>query len=271
MSSKTKIQWCDSTANPTMGCDGCPLWVPEKGIKICYAGSDHERKDGKVKGFSPRFEILTFWPGRMTKAAGWRDLRGSARPDKPWLDGMPRMIFVSDMSDALSAAVSFEYLEAEIIDNVTSPKGRRHAWLWLSKRPARMAKFSGWLGEHGRAWPDNLWAGTSIINKPMLAGIDHLARVGGDTTTRFLSVEPQWEDLDIDVSPVDWVIHGGESPKNPRPFRIEWAEDLRARCRESGKPYFLKQLGGSVVHGDRTLELRDRHGGDWSEWQVNLA
>ena len=26
MSAKTKIQWCDSTANPTMGCDGCELW-----------------------------------------------------------------------------------------------------------------------------------------------------------------------------------------------------------------------------------------------------
>ena len=26
MSVKTKIQWCDSTVNPTMGCDGCELW-----------------------------------------------------------------------------------------------------------------------------------------------------------------------------------------------------------------------------------------------------
>ena len=22
----TKIQWCDSTVNPVMGCDGCELW-----------------------------------------------------------------------------------------------------------------------------------------------------------------------------------------------------------------------------------------------------
>ena len=27
MSVKTKIQWCDSTVNPTMGCDGCEIWV----------------------------------------------------------------------------------------------------------------------------------------------------------------------------------------------------------------------------------------------------
>jgi hypothetical protein len=26
MSQKTKIQWCDSTINPTMGCSGCELF-----------------------------------------------------------------------------------------------------------------------------------------------------------------------------------------------------------------------------------------------------
>ncbi len=26
MSDHTKIQWCDSTCNPVMGCEGCPLW-----------------------------------------------------------------------------------------------------------------------------------------------------------------------------------------------------------------------------------------------------
>jgi hypothetical protein len=26
MSKKTKIQWCDGTVNPVMGCDGCELW-----------------------------------------------------------------------------------------------------------------------------------------------------------------------------------------------------------------------------------------------------
>ena len=26
MANKTPIQWCDSTVNPAMGCDGCELW-----------------------------------------------------------------------------------------------------------------------------------------------------------------------------------------------------------------------------------------------------
>ncbi len=26
MGLKTNIEWCDSTVNPTTGCDGCELW-----------------------------------------------------------------------------------------------------------------------------------------------------------------------------------------------------------------------------------------------------
>ena len=51
--------------------------------------------------------------GRMAEAAGWSDLSGTRRKDKPWLEGMPRLIFVSDMSDALSNSVPFPYLRDE--------------------------------------------------------------------------------------------------------------------------------------------------------------
>ena len=44
MSQWSGVEWCDSSANPVMGCDGCELWVPEKGIKICYAGTLHEMR-----------------------------------------------------------------------------------------------------------------------------------------------------------------------------------------------------------------------------------
>jgi protein gp37 len=46
----TKIQWCDSTCNPTMGCDGCELWAGA--VKRCYAGTLHRLRGGR-KGFSP--------------------------------------------------------------------------------------------------------------------------------------------------------------------------------------------------------------------------
>src|SRR5207253_3474022 len=123
MSIATKIQWVDSTCNPTMGCEGCELWNPKTGVKKCYAGTLHTRFGGVTKGYSPTFEQLTLWPGRMTQAATWPDLTGTTRRDKPWLDGLPRLIFVSDMSDALSSVVSFDFLEEEIVRAVTSPNG----------------------------------------------------------------------------------------------------------------------------------------------------
>src|SRR5207249_602859 len=111
--------------------------------------------------YSPTFEELTFWPGRMAQAARWSDLTGSARKDKPWLDGLPRLIFVSDMSDALSAAVPFEFLEEQVTRIAISASGQRHQWLWLTKRPDRMAQFCELLKVKGVRWPANLWAGTS--------------------------------------------------------------------------------------------------------------
>ncbi len=266
MSDTTKIQWCDSTINPTMGCDGCELWTMK--VKKCYAGAMHVRRAGKTKGFSPTFEELTFWPGRMARAVRWRDLDGASRDDKPWLDGLPRLIFVSDMSDALSSSVSFEYLRDEIIANVVTPEGRRHRWLWLTKRTNRMARFSEALKDQGIAWPDNLWAGTSITTRATTNRIRDLLRVGDHDTTRFLSVEPQYEPLPLSgwLPRLDWVIQGGESGPGSRPFHLEWALDLHRQCKDAEVPYFLKQLGTTVFSQGERIRLADHHGGDWAEW-----
>jgi protein gp37 len=270
MSTVTKIQWCDSTCNPTMGCEGCELWTPK--VKKCYAGLLHVRFGGVTKGYSPTFEELTFWPGRMAEAARWPDLAGKPRKDKPWLDGLPRLIFVSDMSDALSAGVPFEFLEGEVVRTVTSPSGQRHQWLWLSKRPDRMAQFSDRLKEKGIQWPENLWAGTSITTQGTTSRIKHLLRVGGESNIRFLSVEPQHEDINLGewLPRLDWIIQGGESGRGAAPFSLEWALRLIRQCREAGVGYFLKQLGSTVLYQGKRLQFRDGHAGDWSAWPEEL-
>lgn len=270
MSAKTKIQWCDSTCNPTMGCEGCELWSATR--KSCYAGMLHTRFGGVTPGYAPSFEQVAEFPGRMAKAAAWADLRGNKRKDKPWLDGLPRLIFVSDMSDAFSASVSFEFLKSEVISNVTSDLGNRHHWLWLTKRPELMAEFARWLKGHGRKWPENLWAGTSITTQATTTRIKSLVKVGDDTTLRFLSVEPQIEDIDLSawLPRLDWVIQGGESGCKARTFDLSWARLLIERCRLHGVPYFLKQLGPVVQDRAKRLKFEDAHAGDWSEWPESL-
>jgi protein gp37 len=268
MSIATKIQWCDSTCNPTMGCEGCELWNPKTGERSCYAGLLHIRYGGVTKGYSPTFEELTYWPGRMAQAARWADLTGTARQDKPWLDGLPRLIFVSDMSDALSAEVPFDFLEHEVISVVASPGGQRHQWLWLTKRPERMAQFSSLLKAKGIGWPKNLWAGTSITTQATTSRIKSLLVVGDESTVRFLSVEPQRETIALGewLPRLDWVIHGGESGRGARAFQLEWALDLRGQCKGAGVAYFLKQLGSTVFSEGQRLGFRDGHAGDWAEW-----
>lgn len=266
MSASTPIQWCDSTVNPIMGCDGCELW--SRTVKKCYAGKLHVQRGGRNPGYAPNFEQVTRFPGRMKAAAKAPDLTGRARLLKPWLDGSPRLIFVSDMGDALSASVPFYYLQAEIVATATTPQGRRHRWLWLTKRPDRMAKFSNWLVRLGISWPTNLWAGTSVTMQKKVDRARHLLDVGDDRTVRFLSVEPQWEPIEFGslLGEVDWAIQGGESGAGAEPFDMAWARELRTQCRKAGTPYFLKQFGAHVIDRGKRAKLQDGHGGDWNEW-----
>jgi protein gp37 len=232
----------------------------------------HTRFGGTNPGYAPRFDKLKLFPGRMAGAAAWSDLSRKKRKVKPWLDDMPRMIFVSDMSDALSKRVSFSFLRREIVSVAASELGQRHIWLWLTKRPQRMAEFSAWLKERGVAWPGNLWVGTSIMSSASRGRIRQLAKVGDDRTYRFLSVEPQIESIDLSKSlrRIDWVIQGGESGQKARPFDIQWARDVRDLCREQEVPYFLKQLGSNVHRNGKRIDFEDNHASDWAEWPKDL-
>jgi protein gp37 len=286
MSKNTSIQWCDSTINPVMGCSGCELWTEDR--HTCYAGQLHLRRTTS-KGFAPNFLTPKLFPGRMAEAAKWSDLTGCKRLDKPWLDGLPRLIFVSDMGDALSekdaidgdnepvegGAVPFAFLKSEIVDVARSEKGCRHYWLWLTKRPNRLVQFDRWLGEsHGIEIPSNIWLGTSVTGPKTLNRIEQLRKVGAKDTIRFLSVEPLWEAITLTdrLDGVSWVILGGESSQGIRAeeFKTEWAEQLLSECRQAKTAFFLKQLGSQPTQNDQRLVLADRHGGEWSHWPHHL-
>jgi len=78
MAEKTEIQYCDSTLNLQMGCDGCELWEP-KGVQTCYAGRIIEEYAGHP-GFPASFSQPKIFPDRMATALKWRDLTFTDRP-----------------------------------------------------------------------------------------------------------------------------------------------------------------------------------------------
>jgi protein gp37 len=272
MSKFTKIQWCDSTLNPTMGCNGCELWGPAVD-KVCYAGILHQRFKGKTKGYSPTFDEITLWPGRMANAvAAWSDLSGCQRLEKPWIPkSSPRLVFLSDMSDSFSREVTFEYLYKEIITPARSAEGRRHKYLWLTKRPGRMAEFSEFLERKG-GWPENIWPGTSITSTSTTGRIASLLEVRAKNF--FVSLEPQRgriNGLEHYLPKLDWLIQGGESGTAAVPFDLAWARELVEICTGPKMPaYFLKQLGRCPIENGRILKLKDSHGGSWDEWPADI-
>lgn len=80
---------------------------------------------------------------------------------------------------------------------------------------------------------------------------------------------------------LDWVVVGGESGPGARPFNIQWARSIVSQCKEAGMPVFVKQLGAKPECNDPDpdsgeppywglIELRDRKGGDPSEWPADL-
>ena len=243
----------------------------------CYAAKLHLNKGcslvnpgrGVNSGYAPFFERVTRFEGRVSKMAGRRDLLGVHDPDKPWLDGMPRLVFVSDMGDAFSRESDFAFLEEEVVGPIRSPEGRRHFWLWLTKRPDRMAKF----GERIGGLPDNVCAMSTVTCPDKLFRVAQLRAV--PSAIRGLSLEPLWERIspkDLKLKGISWVIVGGESGRRDfvRPFDLSWARELRDHCREQGVAFFLKQLGQKPVSEEEELKLRDSHGGDWAEWPRNL-
>ena len=270
MGIKTKIEWCDSSTNIQMGCDGCELWNPKAGIKHCYAGTLTERWGGKNKGWPVSFDQPTTFPHRLETALNWPDLTGTERPDKPWLNGYPRLIFLNDMGDTFTESLTLDWLDPYIPEMSESP----HIFQVLTKRPGRMLKYFSQLGYI----PDNFWLMTSITTQATVKRIAPLLKLKtiNPKVVLGLSVEPLLGPIDltrvgwpglkthrVDVlrggfwgmsgfvnhsdfpGTIDWIVVGGESGAKARPMNIHWATDIVEQYQAAGAKVFVKQLGSN--------------------------
>jgi protein gp37 len=282
MGQRTNIEWCDSTVNPTTGCDGCELWGPS--IRTCYAGNLHETRLAKSQPslYAANFQEVRLAPGRMMQAARWPDLNGKERPEKPWLNGLPRLIFVGDMGDFLSRAVPDEYLINEVFGAIRTWEGQRHFWLLLTKQIHRLAKISVRIG----GLPDNCMAMTTITTQHTAeARITGLLEV--ECRWRGISVEPLLEPIDLTergrglycescltrsthwcADPVyHWVIVGGESGAYARPTSADWIREIVEQCADANVPRFVKQLGANWA---KQANASNKKGGNPTEWPSDL-
>lgn len=305
----TPIEWPDSTLNLQMGCDGCELWIPKKGIKKCYAGNQTERYAGHSKGYPLAFDKPELFLYRLLAAMKWPDLTGTKRDGltndqghmpKPWLNGLPRGIFLNDMGDTFTRGLPLEWLDTPhkdlnghtALDLLLRMKA---IIMLLTKRPDRMRRFF-----LNRRVPDNFILMTSVTSRATMNRISQLLQI--NAKWHGISFEPVWGDIDIrnflqfdgrrarclkcgstakpagqccsdpliDCPRLDWVIPGGESGLDAESCHLEHLRSITGQCHEFSVPVFVKQLGSKPMENGKPLRLKDRKGGDWNEWPKDL-
>ena len=74
-----------------------------------------------------------------------------------------------------------------------------------------------------------------------------------------VSYEPGWTDVDLTpyLQALQWVVLGGESGADAKPFRLDWATRQIDAGASAGVPVFVKQLG-RVPHDDMGILFNAR-------------
>ena len=167
--------------------------------------------------------------------------------DEPVKWRKPRTIFVCSMSDLFHKDVPFEFIDKVLKVIERTPQ---HRYQILTKRADRMAEFFS-----TRTVPANVWLGVTVDVKTSKPRIDALRSIKG-APIRFLSCEPLLEDLgELDLIGIDWIIVGGESGRQARPMKEEWALNIKCQVDDAGKAFFFKQWGTWGSDGVK----RDKH------------
>lgn len=281
----TKIEWTDSSLSLEVGCQGCELWNPAIGEKTCYAGNLVERYAG-LKGWPESFDKPKLFPERLIEAERWKDLRGTNRADKPWLNGMPRLIFLDDLGDTFTESLPIDWLTPYLERMSKMPV----IWQVLTKRANRMLEFS-----KTHPFPKNFWLLTSVTSAANYNRVEQLMEVRGGSV-KGISYEPAWGPVSfakwfprkMALSEIPgwalndgctegikgitnglWIISGGSSGATAKPSNPQWFRDVRDECIKAKMPYFHKQNGEWSPDGEIVKISAHRWKPDSFAWGKN--
>lgn len=226
MGKHSKIEWTDHTWNPWQGCKKVSA-----GCENCYMFREKKRY-----GQNPDI-VIRSKPATFRKPLNWKD---------------PAKIFVCSWSDFFIEEADDWRPEAwEIMGHA-----QEHTFLLLTKRPENIASRLpvGWIEGMHKYFP-NVWIGVTAENQKM-ADLRIPILLDIPAQVRFVSCEPLLGPIVFDswtdgpcysrTEKLDWVIVGGESGKNCREMRPEWARSIRDQCAFAEVPFFMKQMTGNT-------------------------
>ena len=242
----TKIEWCDETINPIVGCTKISA-----GCKNCYA----EKMAYRLKSMG-----IKKYQGVVDKN-GWTGFLGVDFSVFDKLPKKPKRIFIGSMGDLFHDHVSIMY-HFQIFKTIS--EFPQHTFLMLTKRPERMLSVV-------QRMPvcDNLWLGVTVEHPDYLWRIEELLKI--PAPVRFVSIEPMLEEINLTYvekneewynfltgqcengliktgvfqsRKIDWVIAGPETGPGARPCNPDWIKKLYEQCKEAGIPFFDKRKKG---------------------------
>jgi protein gp37 len=245
MGEKTKIEWCDHTFNPWIGCTKV-----SPGCDNCYAEAMMDKRWGRVE-WGPHGERVLTRPANWKQPFNWQE---TARAEQEIWETTPtslRLLVQPPHRPRVFCASL-----ADVFDNQV-PEGWRYDlfrmieltprldWLILTKRPENIERQLK-LAKVAMPLP-NVWLGFSAEDQ------EHFYRRWGimcqiPAVVRFCSYEPALGPLRLfqNVQGLHWLICGGESGQGYRDMDLKWAENIRLDCYQAGVKFFFKQCSGKV-------------------------
>jgi protein gp37 len=215
MADTSKIEWTDTTWNPSTGCDkvspGCGIARPGSNDEAtgqtggCYAmslakrlkamGSEKYQNDGDPRTSGPGFGV-TAHPDVVTAPLSWRK---------------PRKVFVNSMSDLFHDDIPDAFIARVFAVMAATPQ---HTYQVLTKRHGRMRSLlsAKWFPELVTTWArrdgvrpstplvqlpaPNIWLGVSVEDQKW-ADVRIPALLDTPASVRFISAEPLLGPVDL--------------------------------------------------------------------------
>lgn len=280
MGKETGIAWCNSTRNFWSGCTkvspGCDFCYAETFQRFVRGKSEATGEAKNWGAGAPRIEHLK---GAARDIRNWN--RQAAARNAAAGKRIPWRVFLNSHSDFFDNEVPNEWRELgwSVMRECTEL-----TFLLVTKRIGNVKNMLP--PDWGSGYP-NVWLIITIVNElEMVRDIPKLMEF--PCAVKGVSFEPAlnrivWRDSFGYIKMcrehwpnwhLDWLIIGGESKQReglPREFKVEWADEALAACREYNVAAFMKQMGGNATYGGQRISFNDYEAGaDPEEWRPEL-